>query len=56
MGKGQNEREFWERVGKGRCQMSHYLGKGLGKGHFLRSNFELFSGKGGKGSFERNYA
>ena len=56
MGKGQIERDFWERVGKGRLIFGDFLGKGSGKGQILRSNFAKVSGKGGKGSFERDYS
>ena len=56
VGKGQNERDFRERVGKGRLKSADFLGKGSGKGQHLRSNFQNIVGKGGKGSFERDYA
>jgi hypothetical protein len=54
VGKGQIERDFRERVGKGRLRFDDFSGKGSGKGQNSRSNFPITSGKGGKGSNERN--
>ena len=54
VGKGQSERDFWERVGKGQTDFQNKFGKGSGKGQNSRSNFQNISGKGGKGSIERD--
>ena len=54
VGKGQIERDFRERVGKGRLRIDEILGKGSGKGQILSVIFLKSLGKGGKGSIERN--
>ena len=54
VGKGQIERDFRERVGKGRLRFDENLGKGSGKGQTLSVIFLKYSGKGGKGSIERD--
>ena len=56
VGRGQIEREFWEGVGRGHFEIEQIFGKGSGRGQYLRSNIELFLGRGGKGSNERDYA
>ena len=53
VGKGQIERDFRERVGKGRLRIDEILGKGSGKGQILSVIFLKSLGKGGKGSIER---
>lgn len=54
VGKGQNERDFRERVGKGHLRFENKFGKESGKGQNLRLNSYQSLGKGGKGSFERD--
>jgi len=56
VGRGQNEREFRDEVGRGQIQLRKIGGTRSGRGHFLRSNNEFFSGRSGTRSNERNYA